>query len=82
MIQVFERTFIDPFDTDSASDHLVNIASWVVTTPALEESLLKALDKGSQMATDFIKQRLMPSEDVKPHKSFYDPLPRSGFIGQ
>ena len=75
---MFEVTFIDSFDTDNASDRLVNFASGVVTTPAIEESLLKAIDKGSQMATDFIKQRLIPSEDGMPHKSFYDPLPKSG----
>ena len=78
MIQMFEVTFIDPFDTNSASDHLVNFASGVVTTPVFEESLLKALDKGSKMAADFIKQRLIPSEDGMPHKSFFDPLPKSG----
>ena len=75
---MFEVTFIDPFDTDSASGGLVNFASGVVTPPAIEESLLKAIYKGSQMATDFIKQRLMPSEDGMPHKSFYDLLPKSG----
>ena len=78
MIQMFKGTFIDPFDTNSASDHLVNFTSGVVTAPAIEESLLKALDKGSQVATDFIKQHLLRSEDGMPHKSFYDPLPKSG----
>ena len=75
---MFEGTFIDPFDTNSASDHLVNFASGVVTTPVFEESPLKALDKGSKMAADFIKQRLIPSEDGMPHKSFFDPLLKSG----
>ena len=78
MIQMFEGTFIDPFDTNSASDHLVNFASGVVTTPVFEECPLKALDKGSKMAADFIKQRLIPSEDGMPHKSFFDPLLKSG----
>ena len=30
------------------------------------------------MATDFIKQRLIPSEDGMQHKSFFNPLPKSG----
>ena len=29
------------------------------------------------MAADFIKQRLIPSEDGMQHKSFFDPLPKS-----
>ena len=75
---MFEGTFIDLFDTDNASDHLMNFASDVVTTPAIEESLRKALEKGSHMATYFMKQRLIPSEDNMPLKSFYEHLPKSG----
>ena len=56
----------------------MNFASDIVTTPAIEESLLKAIDKNSQMATSFMKQRMIPSEDKMPFKSFYDPLPKSG----
>ena len=44
---MFEGIFKDPFDNDNPSDHPLNFASGVVTTSAIKESLLKALDKGS-----------------------------------
>ena len=82
MIHMFEGTLIDPFRTDSASNHLMNFASGVVTTTPIEGSLLKTLVKGSQMATNFMNQRLILSEEDMIFKSFYDslpdPLPKSG----
>ena len=77
-MHIFEGLFTDPCDTDNASDHLMNFSSDVVTTPSIDESLQKALDKGSQMTTGFMKQRLIQSEDNMPLKSFYDPPPKSG----
>ena len=65
MTQIFEGTIIDHSDTGNASDHLVNFASSVVSRPAVEESLLKALERGSKMATNFMKERLIPLEDAK-----------------
>ena len=73
MVQMFEGRFIDPFDLSDPSDHLVDIAP-----PELEVSLLNALDRGSQMTSNFRKERLIPSDSVKPLKRFYDPLPKSG----
>ena len=40
---MFEGIFIDPFDNDNPSDHLLNFASGVMTTSEFKESLLKAL---------------------------------------
>ena len=41
---MFEGIFIDPFNNDIPSDHLLNFASGIVTTSAIKESLLKALE--------------------------------------
>ena len=46
---MFEGMFIDTFDNDNQSDHPLNFASGVVTTSAIKERLLKALDKGSRV---------------------------------
>ena len=69
--------FIDPFDNDNQSDHPLNFAYGVVTTSAIKESLLKALDKGSHVSINFTKKHLIPSENNMPLKDFYDPLPKS-----
>ena len=50
----------------------------MIAPPEVEESILNALDRGSQMASYFMKERLIPSDGDKPLKSFYDPLPKSG----
>ena len=68
---------IDLFDNDNPSDHPLNIASGVVTTSAIKESLLKALDTGSQVSLNFTKKHLIPSENNMPLKGYYDPLPKS-----
>ena len=60
---MFEGMFIDPFDNDNPSGHPLNFASGVVTTTAIKESLLKALDKGSQISLNFTKKHLIPSEN-------------------
>ena len=74
---MFEGIFIDHFDNDNPSDHPLNFASGVVTTSAIKESLLKALDKGSQVSIIFTKKHLVPSENNMPLKSYFDPLPKS-----
>ena len=73
---IFEGIFIDLFDNDNPSDHPLNIESGVVTTSAIKESLLKALDKGSQVSINFTKL-LIPSDNNMLLKSYYDPLPKS-----
>ena len=72
---MFEGIFIDPFDNDSPSDHPLNFVHGVVTTSAIMESLLKALDKGSQVSINFTKKQLIPSENNMPLKGYYGPLP-------
>ena len=43
MIHLFKDTFVDPFRTDNAFDHLVNFISGVVTTPAIKRKSTKSL---------------------------------------
>ena len=62
---------------NNPSDHPLNFASGVVTTSAIKESLLKALDKGSQVSINSTKKHLIPSENNMPLKIYYDPLPKS-----
>ena len=57
MVQMFEESFIDPLDLSDPSDHLVNFAAICdIAPPEVEESLLNALDRGSQMASNFRKE--------------------------
>ena len=70
---MFEGIFIDPIDDDNPSDHPLSFVSGVVTTSAIKESLLKALDKGCQVSINITKKHLIPSENNMPLKSYYDP---------
>ena len=74
---MFEGIFIDPFDNNNLSDHPLNFASGVVTTSAIKESPLKALDKGSQVSISSMRKHLIPLENIMPLKSYYDPLSKS-----
>ena len=74
---MFERIFIDPFDSDNPSDHPLNPASGEVTTSTIKESLLKALDKGSQVSINLTKKHMIPSKNNIPLKSYYDLLLKS-----
>ena len=69
-IHMFEGIFIDPIDNNNPSDHPLNFASGVVTTSAIKESLLKALDKGRQVSINITKKHLIPSENKMPLKSY------------
>ena len=75
--RMFEGIFIDPFDNDNPSDHPLNFASGVVKSSAIMKSLLKALDKGSQVSINCRKKHWIPSENNMPLKSYCDPLPES-----
>ena len=66
---MFEGIFIDPFDNDNSSDHPLNFASGAVTTSTIKESLLKALDKGSQISINFTKKHFILSEYNMPQKA-------------
>ena len=74
---IFEGILIDPFDNNNPSDHLLNFASGVVTTSAIKEILLKALDKGSQVSVNSTKKHLIISENNLQLRSYYHPLPKS-----
>ena len=67
LIQTFDGRFIDPFDLRDPTIHITNFATGVVTSGAVGESLLGALEKG--------KMKLDGQE--KPQKSFYNPLPKA-----
>ena len=56
---------------------IISKCSSVVTTSAIKESLLKALDKGSQVLVKFTKRHLIQSENNMSLKGYYDPLPKS-----
>ena len=56
---------------------IISKCSCVVTTSAIKESLLKTLDKGSQVLVNFTKRHLIQSENNMPFKGYYDPLPKS-----
>ena len=72
---MFEGTFIDPFETDNASDDPLNCECCVRNTCS-QGKPTKALDKSRQVATDFMKKHLIPSENNMPLKGYYDPLPK------
>ena len=74
--RMFEGIFIDPFDNEIPSDHPLNFASGVVTTSAIKESLLKALDKGSQVSINLMKKHLIPPENNMPLKAAMTHFPR------
>ena len=74
---MFEGISIYPFDNDNPSEHPLNFTPGVVTTSAIMESLLKALDKGSQVSINVTKKHLIPSENNMPLKSYYGLLPKS-----
>ena len=78
MSKMFEDSYVDPFSLQDPPTRLVNFATGVVATSEVEESLLTALDKGESMAKRFVSERLMPSAEAAPAKSFYQTLPRSG----
>ena len=46
MDNIFESTFIDPFNLDEPQPHLVNFATGMVAMTAVEGSLTGALQKG------------------------------------
>lgn len=77
MANMFEGTFRDPFSLTEPPVHLIKFATGCVAPPAVEDSLLGALAKGSTMLSKFVQERLAPEEGGTPRKSFFDPLPRS-----
>ena len=49
----------------------------MVATTAVKNSLAGALDRGAQMASNFVNEQLVSERDENTGKSFYDPLQRS-----
>ena len=53
MTQMFEGSFIDPFDLSDPSDHLVNFATVVIASSEME---VNSLYEGTQMASNILKE--------------------------
>lgn len=70
-------TFTCPFNIAKLPQGLINFASGSVATADVEDSLVGALDTGKVMAEDFVKDRLIPDDQGKTNKSFYDPMTRA-----
>ena len=79
MTYLFEGTFIDLFNLDEPPPHLVNFATGMVAMTAVEGSLTGALQKGAEMASKFVKERLVKegNETTSSSKSYYDPIQKS-----
>ena len=78
MENMFEGTFVDPFDLTEPPANLVNIATGAVASEEVEQSMLHCLDKGLTKAKTFVEERfVIPEGEMQTKKSFYDPLPRS-----
>ena len=77
METMFQNSYIDPFNMH-ASDKLVNFASGVVATEEVQASMIGALDRGMDIAEQFVRERLVvPNGDAKPSKSLYATLKKS-----
>lgn len=77
MNEMFEGSYINPFNYTNSSKGLVNFSTGVLAPLDIESSLCGALKKGEQLVADFVSQLLQPQgENQGPQKSFYDPLPR------
>ena len=68
---MFEGIFINLFDKGNQSNHPLDFASGVMTPPAIKESPLKALHKGSQVSINVTNKHLIPSENNMPLKAAY-----------
>ena len=74
MTNLFEGTFIDPFNLDGSPPYIVIFDTGMVATTAVEGSLTGALQKGAEIASKFVKER---DETTSSSKSFYDPIQKS-----
>ena len=78
MNNMFDGSFIDPFDLSNSPEHLVDFSTGIVASSQVEESMLGALDTGLSMSIKFVSERLIvPDGEQKPAKSLYAPLSRS-----
>ena len=79
LCEIFDSSFIDPFDLTDALAHLVNIATGAVASPDLQQSMVDALDTGATMLSKFVKERLVEPDhgEYRQRKSLYDSRPRS-----
>ena len=57
LCEMFDSSFIDPFDLTESPAHLVNIAAGAVASPDLEKRMVNALDTGTTMLSKFAKRK-------------------------
>ena len=78
MNEMFNDTYINPFNTEEVPKELINFATGVVARPDVQDSMLKALDKGSEKAIKFVNERLVCQDDEeRPAKSVYATMTRN-----
>ena len=79
--RMFDESCIDPFDLADPPSRLVNIATGMIATPEVEESLITCHDRGSTAARKFVTQRLVTAEgNSAPEKSMYSPATRTKLL--
>ncbi|XP_033109669.1 uncharacterized protein LOC117110927 [Anneissia japonica] len=76
IISHIKNNMTDPFNTSSHPSLLVNIGTGLVATSDINDSLLKAVEKGEKMLDNFLKSRLI--QNLEKNTSFYQPITRSG----
>jgi hypothetical protein len=76
MYDIFDDSYIDPFELSDPPSQLLNISTGAVAPPVVERSLVNAIDKGTTMANQFVNDHLIGDEGCG-RKSIYDTLSRS-----
>ena len=59
MNNMFDGSFMDPFDLSSSPEHLVDFSTGIVAASQVEESMIGALDTGLSMSIKFVSERLI-----------------------
>lgn len=72
MLNYVKSHMTDPFSLEKYSPSLINISTGRIAPPDVAESLLSAIEVGTEQMCEFLK-RLEKTSD----KSFYDPITRS-----
>ena len=74
MYEYMQESMTDPFSPqDHPEDVLINISTGLHASPEVQESLLRAVEKGEAMRDSFVESAFSLTSE----KSFYDPLQRS-----
>ena len=63
MVRMFNGSYIDPFEMQSPSKNLVNFATGAAASPEVQQDMLNALDKGSELFLENYDQHEENCED-------------------